>query len=769
MDEQQAKRRNEVPIDLTCVWSQYPAELERSNHYTVMAYPRQCDGDPMDDAFQISSKQSECLISFPLAHVAVEKACNRSLEDKTVKPNEIAATSSCSTIDCVSIQIETIDGNVVCLECIPARTIAEVFELTHQVAFDEEMFETLIDGCFVPVDSIIAAFDCKMISFRRIKKRKRGQHDIAPLLEVISLDGCTRFLPTTGCGTIRETLVDGGFPECMIRCMKASCGIKLLSLDTDLKKLPSPHIRLRCFPLNGGGKGAAKGKDNKDGIFINDPWATKAKPSDGSTRWDQLLLLDKHPWHAQDGTRLKQVPFLQLGTQCGGVSFATKMQLKDIVGIKPPSPTVILLPGLRDISPSEISIQGRTMPVQQTVVKEPNTGKQYKRMVLPIVIVGDIKYQVEASDGTPTVEKAAFCEMVMEVQSNMCNAAISQALADNPLDFFRRTINSINIALTETSVYAYRKVRSSDGTFVHQTLLKVRESSRIQLLKISGDSELFLRQFVEPGQTLDHSIIPRYWIISLAEARQAKQLGLSLKDEFAGLALTPKGIAIRVMNKAIAQAREVILQGDIRFTAENRHVIPNFVFLAQGFPFEISHDGIIKAVAKAVGQPPVPLRNFRLAGMLTWVLGFETQPTETHFVVQIGTSHHEILLTPQELQNKLKSKGRGAKQPKNAKPKRSLDSTWISAPSFPAVQSNQSVNEKKLQSLEDRVSCLETKQDQLATQQTVLTQKVDTRFDEVALQLQQVLKAVTGNPSHIPGRSREPTGDTPPPKLPRSA
>lgn len=295
------------------------------------------------------------------------------------------------------------------------------------------------------------------------------------------------------------------------------------------------------------------------------------------------------------------------------------------------------------------------------------------------------------------------------------------------------------------------------------------ESSRIQLLKISGDSELFLRQFVEPGQTLDHSIIPRYWTISLSEARQAKQLGLSLKEDFAGLALTPKGIAIRVMNKAIARAREVILQGDIRFNEDNRHVIPNFVFLAQGFPFEISHEGIIKAVAKSVGQPPVPLRNFRLAGMLTWVLGFETQPAETHFVVQIGASHHEVLLTPQELQNKMKSKGRAPKQPKSSKPKNALESGWLSAPSFPAVQSNQSVNEKKIQSLEDRVSSLETKQDHLANQQTALTQKVDNRFDEVSLQLQQVLKAVTGNPGHIPGRSREPTGDTPPPKLPRSA
>ena len=769
-DELQAKRMSEVPTDLTCVWTQYPADLHRANPPTDMATPmHMCDAvtelDP-NEACCASAEQTRDVKCLPLAHFAVEtiaevpvEKCN-SVEDQR---KDHRATSSDSSIECIVIQVITISGEQVSLECIPLRTVAEIFELTHQVPFDDQQVESFVDHLMIQPDAIISNLAFRTIEFRRIKKRKTISEFHAPLLEVTSLDGLTRFLPTTGCGTIRETLLASGFPENMVRCMKASCGSKLLSLDLQLIDLPSPHIRLQCFPLRGGGRGSSKGKDAKDGIFINDPWAIQPKAV-ASTRWDQLQLLDKHPWHTQDGTRLKQVPFLQLGTQCGGVSFATKAQLKDIVGIKPPTPTVILLPGLRDVSPSDISIQGQTLPAQQTVVKEPSTGKQYKRMVLPFVIAGEIKYQVEASESTPSVEKAAFCEMVMEIQSNMCSATISQALDENPLDFFRKTINTINGSSTEMSVYAYRKIKSSDGTFVHQTLLKVRDSCRIDLLKLSGNTELFLRQFVENGQTLDHSIVPRYWPITLAEARQARQLGLSLADAFVGLALTPKGIAIRVLNKAIAAARDVILQGDIRFTSENRHVIPTFVFLAQGFPFEISHEGIIKAVTKAVGQPPVPLRNFRLAGMLTWVLGFETRPSETHFVVQIGTAHHEILLTPQELQNKLKAKGRGAKTPKNPKNKTFAEPSWHPPPaSFPGTQSNQSLNDKRIQTLEDKVLNLETKQDQLSTQQNQLTQKVDTRFDEVALQLQQVLKAVTGNPSQ-PSRSREPTGETPPPK-----
>ena len=669
------------------------------------------------------------------------------------------------------MQVVTIGGDIISLECIPLRTVAEIFELTHHETFDEHQFESHLGSSPVDANAIVSSFDHQTLTFQRTKKRKQIEGRlIAPILEVISFDGCTRFLPTTGLGTVRETLINGGFPENMIRCMKATCGSKLLSLDTALNELQSPHIRLRCFPLRGGGRGSAKGKEGRDEVFLNDPWAAQQRPAASTTRWDQLLLLDKHPWHAQDGTRLKQVPFLQLGTQCGGVSFATKTQLKDIIGIKPPTPTVVLLPGLRDVASFDVPLQGRTMPVQQTVVSEPSTGKQYKRMVLPVIIAGDIKYQVEASDSTPTVEQAAFCEMVMEIQSNMCSGSTSQSLSDNPLDFFRKTINTVDVALTETSVYAYRKVKGKDGEFVHQTLLKVRESSRIGLLKHSGHSELFIRQFVASGQTLDHSIIPRYWSISQTEARQAKQLGLSLSEDFAGLALTPKGIAIRVMNKAIAHAREVILQGDIRFTPENRHVIPTFVFLAQGFPFEISHEGIIKSVAKAVGHPPVPLRNFRFAGMLTWVLGFQTQPKETHFVVQIGSAHHEILMTPQEMQNKLKTKNRGMKQFKNQHPKAGTESTWFPVPaSMPASQSHQSVTEKRIQTLEDKVSSLETKQDQLSTQQTNLTQKVDTRFDEMALQLQAVLKAVTGNPSSTPARTREPTGESPPMKHPRSS
>lgn len=132
-------------------------------------------------------------------------------------------------------------------------------------------------------------------------------------------------------------------------------------------------------------------------------------------------------------------------------------------------------------------------------------------------------------------------------------------------------------------------------------------------------------------------VLQRFWQINGQDLRQAKQLGQTLGESaFFGLALTPKGIAIRVENKCIAQARSTIMQDDIRFTDLNRATIAKFFYLAQGFSFDMSHTSIIEAIHQATKLPSIPLRSFKLAGLLTWVLGFEQQPQVCQFIVEVG-------------------------------------------------------------------------------------------------------------------------------------
>lgn len=272
-----------------------------------------------------------------------------------------------------------------------------------------------------------------------------------------------------------------------------------------------------------------------------------------------------------------------------------------------------------------------------------------------------------------------------------------------------------------------------------------------ELLAYSGKHDLFLRLFLNSDQQVDHSILPRYWVITAEEKRLAFQLGASIGKGFRGLALSGKGLSIRVANESIAEGRKLVMQSDIRFCEDNIRVVCKKAFAAQGFPFNISHQCVIQATLKAVGAPPVPLRSYRVGGMVTWVLAFDKDPSKAVFVVKIDDGSHEVILTPQE----------ATKQPKVfKKPNLKAQPAIRNGPrSDVPIATQISSEDRRVNALEDRVAKLETQQRQL-------TAKVDNGFNAVSAQLQQVLAAVgatVGGPPKT-NKATEGTGDTPPPK-----
>lgn len=299
-------------------------------------------------------------------------------------------------------------------------------------------------------------------------------------------------------------------------------------------------------------------------------------------------------------------------------------------------------------------------------------------------------------------------------------------------------------------------MKSKDGHSIHQALLKIPEENRKALLQLSGIDEVFIRQFIHGDEKLDHSVLPRYFSLSLQDARQARQLGEAIGESFFGLALTARGICIRSANNGLKDARAAILQKDVRFSDANRHIVCKHYLVAQGFPFNMSHSAIINAVLKATSKPAIPMRSFKVAGLLSWVLAFDEIPSQSVFTFKIGDQSFEVLLLPQDQvkQNKpSKTKGTATMKQKNGGSPQP-----VQAPTLPASSSNASEADKRIQVLENKVANLETAHTHLAS-------RVETQFDDVADQLKKVLACVSAPQA---SRPRDPTGDTPPPKHQKS-
>eukprot|EP00438_Fugacium_kawagutii_P012922 Skav226145 [mRNA] locus=scaffold1065:114686:118699:+ [translate_table: standard] len=581
------------------------------------------------------------------------------------------------------------------------------------------------------------------------------------VLEITMLDGSTKFAPAILTDTIHDALISLNFHPQFVQRLRAMHNGTMVSMHTCIKQLGYPHIRLVCFPLKGGGgakggkgEGKSKGKTTTDPFLTNDPWMPKAQTN--ACRWDQLVLASEHPiFDKANDKRLEQVPLLQIGPQKGGVAFATRSAIPSLAEVSPPTTTVILIPGFRGLQGVDIPLNVKQMSPQQVIVQEPQSGTKYKRLVIPLVIGGEAVFKLQEA-GAIAVTSTKYSELVIEAHPSLLSPSTEQCLQDQPLEAFKRLVASSGISMQEISVYSYRKLRGSDNNGMHQAIIKAPAAKTGELLKFSGKQELFIRKYLLTDEVPEHSLLPRYWGIDTEECRKAYQLGHSLGSSFVGLAVTPKGLCIRAANTDLAAARQLILQGDVRFSDSNRHVVCRYTYTAQGYPFAVSHQCVIEATHKGCGQPCVPLRSFRAGGLHTWVLGFGDHPKLLVFSVKVDEELYEVMLS---LQPNIKSFKPNNKQSKpKTQTKANPTNAAIGGPVSSQINFNQ--NDSNYQALESRVSRLET-------QQNALTEKVDCGFTKMSNQLQMVLEAVgasasSGQPSKA--RPHESTGDTPLPK-----
>lgn len=585
-------------------------------------------------------------------------------------------------------------------------------------------------------------------------------------VEVIKHTGATLFLPCEQGITIYQALKDAAFPEALVQQLRASVNGKLVPMCTELTKVANYPVRLLCFPLKGGTKGNGKGK-GIDTLQTNDPWAPSShQPKKPNVRWDQLRLGDDHPFICKiTGKQLEQVSAVQLGPDQGGVSFMTKSAMASLGAISATATTVILLPAFKGVGDIHIDEKCIPMKPQQVTVHEPGSKTQIKRLVLPVVLRGQMDFKLTEPANVVAITSANFVEMIMEIHSNIMSQATKVALTEHPLEHFKRVLASVGTAMNEVSVYSYRQVQHKDQHVSHQVVIKCLQANLIPMLKMSGQGEFFTRQFLQKDQQVCHSVIPRFWNISVDELRKVQQLGSSLEESFRGIALTFKGLAVRCDNKNLSKARMTILQGDSRYNATNRDVIIRYTWLAQGFPFQMNHDGIISAVKQGAGQPAVPIRSFRLAGLITWLLGFQQEPTHKKFAIKVEDQIHEVILLPQTEMKPIKQVRKNQTAKKAIKNENQNTNTRGQTFVPTGIPASAGPDEARLQLLESKVANLEVSHNKLAD-------KMDNRFDQMANQLQQVISAVCpvnpGQPSHAKVRGSEGgTGETPPPKTTR--
>eukprot|EP00435_Cladocopium_sp_Y103_P046815 s305_g13.t1 len=499
--------------------------------------------------------------------------------------------------------------------------------------------------------------------------------------------------------------------------------------------------------------GAGEGDKVPDPLSKEDPWAKWGGKIPKQCKWDELVLPDDHSFFDSQEQRLMQVHHFQLNSQNSGVAFCTKSTVQSVVNRNPKTPYALLIPASERLT-FDPSLKLTTSGPVEVVVRDASTNAIYKRQVL-IVQQGDaVKFSLPKPTYKATL--TVLKEMVLEVNTALISKDQAAMLIEKPLLFIQsKSLEQFPVSIMQaTHLYGVRILRAHgnrDHVIAVQAMCKVSESARKTILERSGASEIFTRDFVPKGESVqDVTVLPRFWTIDRAGKDSALKSAASLKG-YAGLAVVKRGIAARSWCAQIAEMRKVLLAEDDRITATNIHVVPKFSFESTGWPLSIGAKDVVDAVKFACQLPAIPTKCYRSLGVTSWSLAFETRPKVLKFTAMFNSVIHEILLTEQDQTivklkpNRIdKGKGKGAN------------------PSMPAPKAfkNNSIDEATNQ----RLTSLETKFSSMERRQDVLENKLTSNFDSIQNQLRQVLQAVQPR-----ANSPAPTGMTPPTKAPKTS
>ena len=526
------------------------------------------------------------------------------------------------------------------------------------------------------------------------------------------------------------------------------------------------HARLFCFQnfvisRKGGEKirfGATGNEPNapdatmaeSGGVKPIDPWLKYDPWQKGQKqcKWEDLTLPKDHPIHDKQRKRLQQIHRLQLNQNVGGVAFCTKANVNDILAKKPKSPFALILPA-NDRLHFDESLKLKTLPSCEIIVEDGATGAVYKRQIVIAYQEDDIIFELPKPSYKGTLTEKS--EIVLEVHSTLVSRDSFAAFRDKPHDTLKiKVVEQFPSKATEHfNIYGIRKIPEPNDPekFKVQAMCKIDSSLRPSFLEASGAGDIIARDFIPKGEQInDVTVVPRFWAVDRNGKADALRSAGSTEG-FAGIIATKRGLAVRAWSAKVAQLRTVLMSQDERITKENINIVPTIVYDSTGWPSSASPNEIVNAVGHSCGTPPIPSRCFRALGVVTWTLGFATEPKVTKFSVSFNGITYEILMTKPSEKNKttkgVKSFAKGSS--KGAKGSKEI------------VQQLPEEANDRLTNLETKFAAMERRQDSLET-------KLQHGFEGVQDQLRQVLNAVQPRASS-PSR----TGFTPPSKVPKSS
>ena len=493
-----------------------------------------------------------------------------------------------------------------------------------------------------------------------------------------------------------------------------------------------------------------------DVLQIRDPWAKRSASS--QSKWEDLRMDKDHPFRLEDKTVVPQVHRHQLSEAKGGIVLVTKAQLPELSKIKTSQPLAAIIPAIEHGQLQAFS--SLASGPYEIVLHDGALNTSYKRIATLLTFEGKISYSLVA---TPAFEfkTNAISEIVIELDNRLTAKDAFDKFGVNPLRSFQEAMKELFPKfLDQATFYALRQNRHPSGDksdFQYQCIVKLPQEHRQKILEGSGQEGFLLRDFLEKNHAMDDvTVLPRFWPASMKGLREILIAGQALPGN-AGVSLTKRGLALRVWTEKIKEARRHLLPNDIRLCDENIAVIPKIQVASSGWPAGAAPVDIVKATLKATKLPAIPLRTYRSAGVHVWILCFEAPPGQKQFTVAIDDVLHEILLTEYQPTQLRSAKGSGkGKQGKGGRASKPVPEEktmpWVAV----APQQDRS-----------RIDALETKFEQLGKQfntmeqrQTHFESKFDNKFQEITDGLRQLLQASAQ-------RTRDATGDTPPPKQPR--
>ena len=481
---------------------------------------------------------------------------------------------------------------------------------------------------------------------------------------------------------------------------------------------------------------------NVDMIFLADPWAKDRK----QCRWQDLRLPKDHPFVLEDGKPAFQVHRQKMGPNMGGVAFATRSCIPEIIKASPKEPAAIILPMTEKEVKIDMIVQPKIQGPYEVVVEDSSTGAVYKRQVQLVEITQGIKYVLPKPEYEAKLSEVR--EIVLEIDTRLVSKDLVTSLQEKPVEIFRSKIHDQFPPNTfkSSNLYGYRKFTpksSNEDHCIHQIMCKLPLAARQIVLGRSGVGIMTVRDFVPRGGSIDDiTTIPRFWPVDRQSKDDALRTASGL-DGFMGLVVTKRGLAARCSTEKIAILRKALMPMDERIIDLNENTVPRVIVESTGWPMAISPEEVVRATHHAVKKAPIPMRCYRSFGVTSWSLAFDTLPQLLKFTAKFNDEVCEILLTQ-------------SKQPKTKAPRvfgKQAPAPRVSQQSVSVAPVHDDDTADRLGALESKVANMEKRQDALET-------RISTGFDSVSDQLRQVLNAVQQRP-------KSPTGDTPQPKWPK--